>query len=143
MKNDKALIVAEHMIDFYYQKKQQENLKRYQWIQRKNTLKDTKKNLIDCTLAGMIIFALCFTMLDLEMRARRHSENINVIQSKLEEVKNQNTDAMKRLSDTADYQHIREEAHKMGMSHADKDRIIYYDISESDYMIQVKDIPKE
>ena len=41
-----------------------------------------------------------------------------------------------------DYRWVREQAEKLGMSQAAKERIIYYSVDDVDYMMQYESIPQ-
>lgn len=139
--NDRALYVAERLIDFCHERERQENLRHYWYIQQKKELKHCKRSVIVLTVILTLMLFLCVRMISLEMQVREREERVSLLMTEVSELKKLNTEAEKRLTNTADYQWVQEEARKLGMSHADADQVIYYSIENEDYMVQLEDIP--
>lgn len=143
MQNDMATVIAERCIDYYYDKIQEENLKKYNWIQKKKELRRKKYRTMGevCLLLVMII--LCMSIIWMEVRVRDQAVQVAELQSELNSITNKNADAKKRLEDAADYQWIEQEAKKLGMTYPSADMVVYYDAPSEDYMIQTEEIPED
>ena len=102
MQNDMATVIAERCIDYYYDKIQEENLKKYNRIQKKKELRRKKYRTMGevCLLLVMII--LCMSIIWMEVRVRDQAVQVAELQSELNSITNKNADAKKRLEDAAD-----------------------------------------
>lgn len=140
--NDTALDVAERFIDYCHEKERQENLRRYQYIQKKKEIRNTRKNVALLTIVVAVMLVLCITMISLEMQVRQQEKQINNLKTEVAQMKKENKEAEKRLANMVDYRWVQEEALKLGMSRVTEDRIVYYTVDSGDYMVQLKNIPK-
>lgn len=139
--NREALYVAECLMDYSQEQKRQENLRKQEYAEKKKEIKHTKKSLVGLTLLASVMISMCVTMISLDMQVKEQEERIAELKSQVSEMKKQNKEAEKRLSNSADYQWVREEALKLGMSQVTAEQVIYYSVEDGDYMVQLDDIP--
>ncbi len=143
MQNDMATTVAERCIDYYYDKIQQENQKKYEQIQKRKELRRRKYRAMNHIALMFVMIGLCMFMVWMEMRVRSQALQVEWLQSELNNVVSENVDTKKRMMDTADYAWIEQEAKKLGMTYPTQDMVIYYDTPAEDYMIQTQEIPEK
>ncbi|MBO5303654.1 MAG: hypothetical protein J6A92_06345 [Lachnospiraceae bacterium] len=143
MGKDAALFVAERIIDYNHEKQQQEYLRQKQYIEHKKHMRHMKKSVWMLTIAVSLLMTLCGTIVTLEMQVQEREERMSALRVELAEIKMENLEAKKRLSQNTDYQWVREQAIKLGMSEVTAERVVYYSVNESDYMEQHSDIPVE
>ena len=141
MQNDLAHIIAERYIDYYYKKIQEENLRKYNRIQKKKELRKKKCKTCGFVCVLFVLILMCMVLLQMEAKVRNQSERVACLQSELNSVMNENEDTKKRIMDMTDYEWIEQEALKLGMCYPSKECVIYYEIPKDDYMIQVEEIP--
>lgn len=141
MKNEKAFLVAERMIDYYYKKQRDEYLRDYEWIQTKKSLRNGKRHLVKSTIAAILLIVLCLQMIYLDIQVRQRIQNIGKMQAQILQMEYENTEALKRVKGIPNYDEVRKKAFDMGMIVVDKDRVVYYEVKEEDYMVQMEEIP--
>lgn len=139
--NDKALFVAEQLIDYCHEKERQENLRRYQFIQKKKEIRHTRKSVMVLSGIAGLMLVLCVTIIFLGMQVREQETRVETLKTEIAELRELNKDAEKRISNNVDYQWVREEALKLGMTPVTKDKVIYYSVENADYMVQLEEIP--
>lgn len=138
---DAAWLIAERITEYHQEKKQQEYLRHQQYIQHKKHMRCLRKSVCMLTMAASVMMALCGTIVTLELQVKEREARLASLRVEISDLKKENQEAEKRLSQEADYQWVREEAVKMGMSRATADRVIYYSVEDSDYMEQHSNIP--
>lgn len=141
MQNDLAHAVAERCIDYYYEKIQEENIRKYNRIQKRKELRMKKYKTCGFICVLLVLISMCMVLLQMETKVRNQSVRVASLQSELNSVTAANEDAKKRLMDAVDYQWIEQEAIKLGMCYPSRDHVIYYEIPKEDYMIQNEEIP--
>lgn len=139
--NKEALYVAECLIDYDHKKKRREKKRLDEYIEKKKEIRHTKKSLILLTALAVLMISLCVVMITMEMHVREQGARIAELKTQVSEMKKQNKEAEKRLSSSVDYQWVRKEALRLGMSQATEDQVIYYSVEDGDYMVQLDDIP--
>lgn len=139
--NKDALYVAECLMDYSHKKERQENQRREEYIQQKKEMKHTKRSLVGLTMLASVLISMCVVMISLDIQVKEQEERIADLKAQVSEMKKLNKEAEKRLSDSADYQWVREEALKLGMSQVTAEQVIYYSVEDGDYMVQLDDIP--
>lgn len=143
MQNDLAATVAERCIDYYYNKIQEENERKYNRIQKRRELRKKKYKTWLSIGVLLVMIALCMSLVFMEMQVRNQSLQVARLQSELNSITNENVDARKRLIDSADYQWVEQEAKKLGMTYPSPDKVVYYDAPTEDFMIQTQEIPEK
>lgn len=143
MQNDLATLVAERCIDYYYDKLQEENIRKYNRIQKAKELRQRKQKTIGSIIVLFAMIVMCMYLIQMEFRVRNQAAHVAYLQSELNSITNTNQDTKKRLMDSIDYQWIEQEALKLGMTYPSSDSVIYYEVQQEDYMIQTEEIPKE
>lgn len=143
MQNDLAATVAERCIDYYYNKIQEENERKYNRIQKRRELRKKKYKTWLSIGVLLVMIALCMSLVFMEMQVRNQSLQVARLQSELNSITNENADAKKRLIDSADYQWVEQEAKKLGMTYPSPDKVVYYDAPTEDFMIQTQEIPEK
>lgn len=143
MQNDLAATVAERCIDYYYNKIQEENERKYNRIQKRRELRKKKYKTWLSIGVLLVMIALCMSLVFMEMQVRNQSLQVARLQSELNSITNENADARKRLIDSADYQRVEQEAKKLGMTYPSPDKVVYYDAPTEDFMIQTQEIPEK
>lgn len=103
-----------------------------------------RRNMVYTTL--MIIGAafMCFffvTYIRLQNDINTSIKNIGSLESQITEVKAENQAMINRINSDANLQAIKDGALSLGMVYADAGKIVYYDVEDTDYMSQYKDIP--
>ena len=96
------------------------------------------------TVAVIATLVICFQYLCLTASIDAHMDQIEALETQLETLKTEN-DALEQSIDTSvDLNYVYDVAvNELGMIHAGKDNIISYDKTESEYVRQYEDIPKE
>lgn len=143
MQNDLAATVAERCIDYYYNKIQEENERKYNRIQKRRELRKKKYKTWLSIGVLLVMIALCMSLVFMEMQVRNQSLQVARLQSELNSITNENADARKRLIDSADYQWVEQEAKKLGMTYPSPDKVVYYDAPTEDFMLQTQEIPEK
>ena len=94
-------------------------------------------------VAMAVIFTVGYKYLCLKSSIDLHMDNVKVLETRLENMRAEN-DALERSIDTSiDLNHVYEVATvKLGMVPANKNNIIQYDKTESEYVRQYDDIPQ-
>ena len=141
MQNDLAHMVAERCIDYYYEKIQEENLRKYNRIQKRKELRMKKYKTCGFVCILFILILMCMVLLQMETKVRNQSERVAYLQTELNSVINENEDTKKRLMNMTDYEWIEQEALKLGMCYPSEKNVIYYEKPKDDYMIQTEEIP--
>ena len=96
------------------------------------------------TVAVIATLFLCYRYLCLNASIDARMDHIEQLEAQLENLKTEN-DALEQSIDTSvDLNYVYDVAvNELGMIHAGKDNIISYDKTESEYVRQYEDIPKE
>lgn len=139
--NEKALLVAEQIMDFCYEKKRQEKMRQEWYVQQKKEKRHMGIGVVGLSTAAALMLVLCVIMLTLGMQVRERELRMESLMTEVSALRKENKEAEKRLMDHADYQWIREEAVRLGMSQVTADQVIYYSVENADYMVQLEDIP--
>ena len=91
-------------------------------------------------LAVMAVVTVCY----LQMRAEltRNTKQVAALESQLVELKSNNDSREQKLEASVDLESIRRKAmEELGMVYANKDQVLMYDKTESEYVRQDEDIP--
>ena len=95
------------------------------------------------TIAAVFTLALCLNYLHMQASITARISNIETLELKLENLKSGNDALQTRMDTYVDLDHVYKVAtEELGMVYANKDQILLYDRSESEYVRQYEDIPK-
>lgn len=95
------------------------------------------------TIAAVITLVLCLNYLHLQSTITTRINSIETLELQLENLKSANDALQTRLDTYTDLDHVYDVATKeLGMVYANKDQILLYNRSESEYVRQYEDIPK-
>jgi cell division protein FtsB len=111
-------------------------------INRERELRANRRYAAFLTMVVLVfgIFAGFYINLQSDVTAKMKS--IASLESKIEDLRADNDEAVKRINTAVDIEAIRDTAiNELGMSYAKESQIIYYTVSEDDYMNQYSDIP--
>ncbi len=129
-----------------YHRQQQELEKLHQEQQRRLRRKSTgidKLSLAALLVASGVTLWFCFSYIQLQTEINTHISSIEKKSTALEKLKSEN-DALQSSIDTSiDLDEVyRVATQELGMVYADQDQIITYSKTESGYVRQYEDIPK-
>ena len=95
------------------------------------------------TVAAVCALYICVGYLHVQSSITGRIHNIEVLEQKLEKLKSENDALQTRINTDIDLDHIYQVAtEELGMVYANKDQVILYDKTESEYVRQYEDIPK-
>ena len=95
------------------------------------------------TVAAVITLALCMNYLHLQASITTRINKIETLEIELETLKSANDALQTRLDTYVDLDHVYKVAtEELGMVYANKNQILLYNKSESEYVRQYEDIPK-
>ncbi len=122
-------------------------------IERKEISRSTRRNrekalsidfrfLVFLMAASVVTLYVCVGYLGVQSDITNNSKKIASLESQLNSLKDENDAALGRLSTTIDLEQIYKVAvEELGMVYAGKEQVRLYNSTESDYVIQYKDIP--
>lgn len=95
------------------------------------------------TLAAVCTLYLCVSYLHLQSSITSRIHNIESLEKKLETLRSENNALETRINTSIDLDHIYQVATtELGMVYANKNQVILYNKTESEYVRQYEDIPK-
>lgn len=95
------------------------------------------------TIAAVVTLLLCLNYLHMQSSITTRINQIEKLELQLENLKSGNDALQTRLDTYVDLDHVYKVAtEELGMVYANKDQILLYDKSESEYVRQYEDIPK-
>ncbi len=87
--------------------------------------------------------AVCTMMLSMQAKLMDQSNTITVLQSEIESMTDENNAYEARISGSVNLEEIRDAAiNRLGMVYPVEGQVVYYDLTESDYVRQYRDIPE-
>ena len=93
--------------------------------------------------AALITLVLCMNYLHKQASITTRINHIEDLELKLENLKSENDALQTRIDTYVDLDHVYKVAtEELGMVYANKDQILLYDKTESEYVRQYEDIPK-
>lgn len=96
-------------------------------------------------LAISVVAALgaCTLMLSMQAKVSSQSDTISILQSEIETMADDNNAYEARINSNVDLEQIRETAiNQLGMVYPSEDQVVYYHLTESDYVRQYRDVPE-
>lgn len=95
------------------------------------------------TIAAVITLVLCMNYLQIQSSITTRIGNIEELELQLEHLRTENDALQIRIDTHIDLDHVYKVAtEELGMVYANKDQILLYDRTESEYVRQYEDIPK-
>ena len=95
------------------------------------------------TVAAVITLFLCMNYLRIQASITTRINNIEALELKLEHLKSENDALQTRIDTYVDLDHVYKVAtEELGMVYANKNQILLYNKTESEYVRQYEDIPK-
>lgn len=95
------------------------------------------------TVAAMITLFLCVNYLQMQSSITTRIGNIETLELQLENLRSGNDALQTRIDTRVDLDHVYKVAtEELGMVYANKDQILLYDRTESEYVRQYEDIPE-
>ena len=96
------------------------------------------------TIAAVITLCLCVNYLHLQSSITASIHEISDREVQLEKLKTENDALQMSINTSVDLDHVYKVAtEELGMVYANKDQILHYDKTESEYVRQNEDIPKQ
>lgn len=138
-----ATHMTEEEIDAYYERQQEENLKRYYAIQANRAIREERGRLIRLVMVTVLALVVCTVFLKLSFQVQQQVYRVSVLQKEIHTLRLENDDAQKRLRDARDLQAIQEKAVSLGMGYPKEGNVVYYTLDDHDYMFQTGEIPYE
>lgn len=113
---------------------------------RKNQEKALQMNLpyvIMLTLAAVCALYICIGYLHVQSSMTAKIHNIETLEQQLEQLRSENDALQTRINTDMDLDHIYKVAtEELGMVYANRNQVLLYDKTESEYVRQYEDIPK-
>lgn len=95
------------------------------------------------TIAAVCTLCLCVNYLHLQSSITARIHTIEALESQLETLKTENDALQTNINTSVDLDHVYKVAtEELGMVYANKNQILQYDKTESEYVRQNEDIPK-
>lgn len=141
MGNDLAWQLAERIMEYNYEKRKDKFMRQYHYLLHKKEMWRRRKIVWILSLFVSIVLILCTTIITMELQLKEREQRVASLQAEVLELRKENQEAEKRLTQRNDFAWVMEEAIKLGMSRATADRVIYYSVDKIDYMEQYESIP--
>ncbi|KEZ90258.1 MULTISPECIES: hypothetical protein [Clostridia] len=95
------------------------------------------------TIAAVCTLCLCVNYLHLQSSITASIHGVELLEAELEHLKTENNALEMNINTSVDLDHVYKVAtEELGMVYANKDQILHYDKTESEYVRQNEDIPK-
>lgn len=127
----------------------EQQARQYQRMQRRVRRNQEKALQMDLpyvlmlTVAAVFALYICVSYLHVQSSITGRIHHIEVLEQQLEGLKSENDALQTRINTDIDLDHIYQVAtEELGMVYANKDQVILYDKTESEYVRQYEDIPK-
>jgi cell division protein FtsL len=93
-------------------------------------------------IAVAATLAACCSMLSMQAKVTNQSDRITRLQAELESLEDDNNAYETRINNSVDLETIRDVAiNQLGMVYPVDGQVLYYDLTESDYVRQYQDVP--
>ena len=130
-----------------------QRLEGYEKARKRNELRNKSRNsaltinipsLIILSVAAVFCLAICCNYLRVQSSVTSKMKAIETMESKVEKLKNENDALEARINSYVNLDNVYKVAtEELGMVYASKDQVITYDKTESEYVRQYEDIPKQ
>lgn len=95
------------------------------------------------TIAALCALSICVSYLHVQSSITGRIHNIELLEGRLEQLKSENDALSTRINTSIDLDHIYKVAtEELGMVYANRNQVLLYDRTESEYVRQYEDIPK-
>lgn len=95
------------------------------------------------TIAAICVLGICVSYLQVQSSIASRIHNIEIQEKKLEQMKSQNDALQTKINTDIDLDHVYQVAtEELGMVYANRNQVLLYDKTESEYVRQYEDIPK-
>lgn len=92
--------------------------------------------------AVLVTLAACTLMLSMQAKVTEQSNQITYLQSEIEVLTDENDAYEARINSSVNLNQIRDTAiNQLGMVYPTEGQVVYYDLTEADYVRQYHDIP--
>lgn len=129
------------------EREKEEELRRRKRQARRNqerALRMSRSYVAFLTVAVMVFGVFAGTYIKLQSDVTARMKKISSLESQISDLKADNDEAYKRISTSVDLESVREQAmNELGMSYVRESQIIYYSVSDDDYMNQYSEIPEK
>lgn len=129
------------------EREQEERRRRNKYAAKRNqqkALRMDKGYVMFLTMAVLITCVISVMYIRIQSDLTEHMHNISRLESQVSDVKIDNEATRKRIETSVDLNHIKDVAiNQLGMVYASPDQIMYYEVSDDDYMNQYSDIPSK
>ena len=129
------------------ERERQEEERRRRRAARRNqerTLRMSRRYVVFLTMAVLVAGTFAGLYVKVQSSVTARMKNIAVLESRISDLKAENDEAYKRISNSIDLDSVRERAMtEFGMTYAKESQIIYYSVEEDDFMNQFGEIPKK
>lgn len=99
--------------------------------------------LVALVIAACAALYLCVNYLQIQSSITTRMDNIQVLEQEVEHLKSENDALETRIRTNVDLDHVYEVAtEELGMVYANKDQVLLYNKTESEYIRQYEDIPE-
>lgn len=127
------------------EREKEEELRRKKRIARRNqerALRMSRSYAAFLTMAVIVFGIFAGTYIKIQSDVTTRMNQIAGLESQIADLKADNDEAFKRISNSIDLDSVRNTAmNELGMSYAKETQIIYYSVGDDDYMNQFGEIP--
>lgn len=129
------------------EREREERRRQNQRVARRNQEKALRMNrgyVMFLTVAVVTICLISVGYIRLQSDLNGRMRNIARLESQITDIKTDNEATLKRINTSIDLNHVKDVAiNQLGMVYASPDQIMYYEVSNDDYMEQYSDIPSK
>ncbi len=126
-------------------REEEERRARNRRIARRNQERELRMNrgyLIFLSAAVGITCLVCAAYIQIQSEITTHMNNISSLEKEIADLKTENDTTLKRINTSIDLNEIKEKAMgELGMVYASEDQVAYYNMEDTDYMMQYEEIP--
>lgn len=127
------------------EREKEEELRRKKRVARRNqerALRMSRSYVVVLTMAVAVFGVFAGTYIKIQSGVTARMNHIANLESQIADLKADNDEAFKRISNSVDLDSVRNRAiNELGMSYAKETQIIYYSVGDDDYMNQFGEIP--
>lgn len=126
-------------------REREEQRARNRKIAKRNQARELRMNrryMVFLSAAVGITCLVCAAYIQLQSEITTHMGNISSLEKEIADLKTENDTTLKRINTSIDLNEIKQEAMgKLGMVYASEDQVAYYNMEDTDYMMQYEEIP--
>ncbi|MBO5239247.1 MAG: hypothetical protein J6B50_10825 [Lachnospiraceae bacterium] len=127
--------------------RRQEELPEYAKVRKAKTQKGLKVAMnpafaVFLAFSVLATLTACTMMLSMQAKVTNQSDTISMLQSEIETLTDENNVYENRLNSNVNLEQIRETAiNQLGMVYPTEGQVVYYNLTEADYVRQYQDVP--